>query len=118
MSQIQQGVLGALTPAGGVPVAIIGNSTLGSGSQTVATAGTRVQLSAISVPCKKVTIQSLYSNSGANGGVIFVGDNTVSSSNGIAIPPYGSVVLTVNNLNLVYLDASDNNTIATFLYEN
>lgn len=114
MSQVQQGVLGALTPSGGIPVVIQGNSILGSGSKTVPTAGTRVQLSSISVPCKKLTIQGSKTNTQA----VYIGDSTVSSSNGIYVFPTQIYVLTPSNLNIVYLDVDVNGEGVSYLYEN
>jgi hypothetical protein len=112
MSQVQQGA----TPSssGVVPVIPTGSSTIGSGSRTVTTAGTRVQLSLISVPCRKVTIQALQSNTGK----IYIGDSSVSSSNGIFLFSTQSFQLTPNNLNLVYLDSEVNGGGVVYQYEN
>lgn len=114
MSQIQQGVLGSTNTGGAVLVSFAGNSTLGSGSQTVTTAGTRVQLSAISIPCKKVTIQGLSSNTAQ----IYIGDSTVSSANGIYVFPTQIFQLTVSNLNLIWLDSVNNGEGVSYQYEN
>src|SRR5258708_13427373 len=81
------------------------NTTMAVGVQTVATAGTRVQLTNTSVPCKKVTIQANLANTGA----IYVGDSTVSASRGMLLEPTFSFPLTVANLNMIYLDADANN---------
>lgn len=114
MTQIQPGVIGSTTTGGAVAVTIVGNSTLGNGSKTVTTAGTRVQLSDISIPCKKVTIQGLVANTNA----IYVGDSSVSSSNGYVLYATQSFTITPNNLNLVYLDAAVSGEGVTYLYEN
>jgi len=113
MTQIQQGVVGT-TSGGAIPVTPVGNSTIGSGSKSVATAGVRVQLSSASIPCKKVTIQASLNNTGN----IYIGDSTVSSANGIFITPTFSYLMTPSNLNLVYLDADTNGNSVTYLYEN
>ena len=114
MSFIQQGVIGSSSSSGASLVSIVGNSTIGSGSQTVTTAGTRVQLSVASVPCKKVIIQGGVDN----GGWIYVGDSTVASSNGYAIAASQSVIITPSNLNLIYIDSSVNGEGVKYLYEN
>jgi len=113
MSFIQQGVVGS-SSGGSIPVVISGNSTLASGSRTVTTAGTRVQLSPISVPCKKIIIQGGVNN----GGWIYVGDSTVSASNGYAIAASQSVTVTPDNLNLVWIDSANNGEGITYIYEN
>lgn len=101
-----------VTSTTGIPVAA--NGTLGNGSRTVTTAGTRVQLSLTSVSCKKVTIQALASNTGS----IYIGGSTVASTNGYTIFATQSFTLTVSNLNLVYLDSSVNGEGVIYMYEN
>lgn len=115
MSFLQQGTSGgsATTP---IFVVIAGNSAVGSGSKTVATAGTRVQLSTISVPCKKVIVQSLFANTGN----VYLGDSTVSASNGLLLYPGSATSFTVTpaNLNLLWIDSALNNEGVIFYYEN
>ena len=91
-----------------------GNATIGDGSQTVTTAGTRVQLSTSSVPCKKVNIQAKVANTGS----IYVGGSTVSSTRGIELLPLSSIQMTPSDLNLVYLDSSVSGEGVIFIYEN
>ena len=68
---------------------------------TVVTAGVRVQLP--SHPCQEVTIIARRLNTG----YIYVGGSTVSSSAyGAELQARGSIVLRVNNSNLIYIDAS------------
>lgn len=114
MTQIQQGVVGSNTSGSGVPVQLVGNGTIGSGTKSVATAGVRVLLSSASVPCKKVNIQASANNTGN----IYIGDSTVSSANGIFLSPTFSYQMTPNNLNIVYLDADTSGNSVTYLYEN
>lgn len=115
-TQLQQGGVGQINSNGAVLVAPVGNSTVGSGSNTVTTAGSRVQLSAISVPCKKVIIQSASGNTGNT----FVGDSTVSSSNGLVMYPGSatSFILTPSNLNLLWIDSAVNGEGVIYYYEN
>jgi len=91
-------------------------SAIGDNRQTVTTAGTRVQLSAASVPCKKVVISALQGNSG----VIVVGGITVVASaatrRGIPLNPLDTITVEVSNLNLIYLDSSVNGEGVSYLY--
>ena len=114
MADVQAGATGSTTSSGAILVSITGNSIIGSGSKTVTTAGSRVQLSSISIPCKKLTIQGLSSNTGA----IYIGDSTVASSNGIFVYATQMYQLTPSNLNLVYLDSAVNGEGVIYLYEN
>lgn len=95
-------------------IQIAGNSTYADGSKNVTTAGTRVQLSNSSVPCKKVYIQALT----GNGGVIYVGGSTIAAGRGTALFATSSIELTVSDLNLVYLDASVSGEGVSYSYEN
>lgn len=115
MTDVQQGVLGS-TSGGATLVAIVGNSTIGSGAKSVTTAGTRVQLSSISIPCKKVVIQSLYSNTGNT----YIGDSTVASTNGLTLYPGSatSFTITPSNLNLIWVDSAVNGESVIYFYEN
>jgi len=95
-----------------------GSVTFGNGTITVTSAGTRVQLPSVS--CKKVFIQSIGANGSlTNGGILIIGGSTVlySSNNGIFLYPTNIQVYDVSNLNQVYLDASDNGAIASYIYE-
>lgn len=76
-------------------------TTILNGNKNVTTAGTRVTL-ASSTSCKSVTIKAKV----ANTGTIYVGDTSVSSSNGFALAAGETVSLDIANLNTVNLDAS------------
>jgi hypothetical protein len=95
----------------------IGHGGVGDGTKTVTTAGTRVQLSASSVPCRRVWIQA----SSANTGVIVVGAVTCVAAEagrrGRALWPTQGDWFDVDDLNLLYLDATVNNQSANFYYE-
>ena len=83
------------------------------GSQTVTTAGTRVQLNTASVPCRVVLITGKL----ANTGYIYVGDVNVSSTAyGKRLLAGDSITIPIGNLNLVYLDASVNGEGVDYLY--
>lgn len=112
--QIQQGTVGTATSTGSVPVSLMGNSTVGTGTKAVTTAGTRVQLSVASVPTKKIYIQGLQTNTKA----IYIGDSTVASSNGQFIFATQTFISTASNLNLLYLDSDVNGESVVYFYEN
>ncbi len=95
-----------------------GHGTVGDGTRTVTTAGTRVQLSTSSVPCKRVFIEAHESNTGT----ILVGSSTVvaalSGRRGASLFPTQGDWFNVSNLNLIYIDATVNGGIVIFYYEN
>jgi hypothetical protein len=85
-------------------------STIYNGKKTVTTAGTRVAL-ASSQAVKSVTIKALS----ANTGVIYVGDSSVSSANGLQLLAGESISLDIANLNTVNLDSSVNGEGVTYI---
>lgn len=95
-------------------VQIDGNDAFGDGARTVTTAGTRVQLSASSVPCRRVYIQALVGNTGS----IYVGGSTIAAGRGIELLATATITLEVSDLNLVYLDSSVNGEGVSYAYEN
>lgn len=95
-------------------VQLNGNSTIGDGSKNVTTAGSRVQLSASSVPVKKVTVQAKTANTQN----IYVGGSTIAAGRGIILLPFNSILLTPSDLNLVFIDSDVNGEGVTFTYEN
>ena len=96
--------------------------TLKSGVKNVATAGTELPLVTASTHCKgfKITAKA------ANSGVVYLGDSTVSSSNGFQLAAGASVTLqdlypNINDgvfvdLANIYVDAANNNDGVTFVY--
>lgn len=92
-----------------------GASSVGDGTATVTTAGTRVQLS--NVACKKVYIQAHESNTGT----IVVGGSTcvgaLSGRRGVALFPTQSQSFEVSNLNLLYIDSTANGDKINYYYE-
>jgi len=95
-----------------------GYSTIGDGRQVVTNAGTRVQLSSSSVPCKKVVI----TGEDDNAGVVVVGGPTVvaaqSTRRGTPLVALQSDVFFVDNLNKLYIDATVNTEGVTYVYYN
>lgn len=93
-----------------VATAEVAPTTIYNGNKNVTTAGTRVTL-ASSQAVKSVTIKAKK----ANTGVIYVGDTSVSSSNGFALDPGETVSLDLANLNTVNLDASVSGEGVTYI---
>ena len=91
-------------------------SAVGDGTTTVTTAGTRVQLSAQA--CSKVRIQAHESNTGT----IVVGGSTnvaaLSGRRGIALFATQSEIFYVNNMNLLYVDATVSADKINWYFEN
>lgn len=85
----------------------------GSGKTTVTTAGTRVVL-ASSKNIKSVTIKALSTNTG----FIYVGDTTVSSSNGFQLSAKDSISMDISNLTTVNIDSSVNGEGVSYMWVN
>lgn len=92
---------GSLTIDGSVD--INPNSTILNGQKTVATAGTAEALAA-STACKWVIVKALTSNTGN----VYVGNSSVSSSNGYILEPGEAISLDVDDLATVYIDVDTN----------
>lgn len=85
-----------------------GNTTILSGSQTVATAGTPVQLIVASTAARGVVVQADPTNTGN----ILVGNVT---SQDVVLFPGDSVSLDIDDLNKVYIDSTVNGEGASYL---
>lgn len=96
--------LGAATVIESAPTAIL------NGKTTVTTAGTRVVLAA-STTSKSVTIKALSTNTG----FIYVGNSTVSSTNGFQLLASDSVSMDISNLNTINIDSSVNGEGVSYL---
>ncbi len=97
--------------------------SVGNGNTAVTAAGTAVPLSATSVPCKRVFVQSHESNGDlTNGGLIVVGGSGVKAAlatrAGRAIYPTNGDWFLISNLNLLYIDSVDNGAKVHYYYEN
>jgi hypothetical protein len=91
------------------------------GSQSVSSAGTRVQLSSSSVPVNSIIIQA---DSG-NTGLIYVGDSSAASANGIILGAEDSLIISgsdrrgsIDQLlpSDIYIDASASSQGVRWLY--
>lgn len=93
----------------------VGHGSVGTGNATVATAGIAVQLSATSIPCKRVIVHAV-------GGHIVVGDSnvdyTAASRKGIWLAKTQRETFLVDNVNQLYIDAASDSTLVSYYYEN
>lgn len=80
-------------------------TTLVNNQVIVASAGTAVPLSATSVPVFSVTIKAAPTNSGA----IYIGDSSVSSSNGFLLSKGDTVSFDISDLTNIYVDSETSN---------
>jgi len=98
-----------------VKTAVEPSSTVGDGNATVIIAGTAVQLSSVSIPCKRVIVHAVS-------GHIAIGSSDVvydeSNRKGRWLAKTQEREFKINNVNLLYIDAKDNNTLVSFFYEN
>ncbi len=89
---------------------------IGDGVKAVTTAGTRVPLSSISCPAKKVVLTAVVYNTS----VVTVGGSTVIAAQATrrGTPLYAgeSETLEISDLNTVYLDAVVSGEGVTFVY--
>lgn len=76
-------------------------STLYNGTQTVSSAGTAVAIATSQTLSNGVTIKASASNTG----VIYVGNSSVSSSNGLPLTAGESIPVAIDDLAKVYIDA-------------
>lgn len=86
--------------------------SIGDNSQTVTTAGVRVQLTTTSTPCKKVLITALGSNSGN----IWVGGATVANGRGKQLVPLQDIEIWIDDLSKIYIDATSDGDSVGYLY--
>lgn len=93
---------------------------IGSGNKVVATAGTAVQLSATSVPVKRVIITPFSANTGvvAVGSSNVVASATLGSQVGmVMIKGANPLELLQENLSKIWVDASVSGEGVSFTYE-
>ena len=74
--------------------------SIGSGTTTVTTAGTRVQLTTTVTPCFYVIIAGKTTNVG----YIFIGGTGVSATSGIMIAALQSVRIDIDDLSKIWID--------------
>lgn len=87
-----------------------------SGNATVTTAGTKVQLSAVSTQAKKLDITANYTNSDM---IVIGGTGVVGAAvgrKGVPIAPGNTYTFTVTDLSLVYIDSVANGDGVSYNY--
>lgn len=95
---------------------LTGHAKVGSGSLTITTAGTRVQLPNIS--CKVLTIQASETNTEM---IVLGGTLVVANKNtrkGIFLTPTQSISVNPQNLNQYYIDAVSSGDSINYVWEN
>lgn len=110
MANIEQGGLN-LSSATVISVNLNPYSILGNGVQTVATAGTPVQL-ASSTAIKTVTIRSFSTNTG----LMYVGNSTMTSASGFQLSPQETVSLDISNLSTIWIDSAVSGQSVSYVY--
>ncbi len=87
-------------------------TTIGTGTKTITASAT--QLSATSIPCKRVIVHSA-------GGHIVIGDANIvydkATRRGIWLPKGNSMTFNVNNVNLLYAIAETSSKNISYYYE-
>jgi hypothetical protein len=91
-------------------------ASIGTGRQTVTTAGTRVQLSTTPTRVSEVTITAETDNTG----IVVVGGATcvaaLATRRGVPLNAGDTITLQINNLASVYLDAMVSTDGVTYTY--
>ena len=107
----------AVVDANGSQIVPAGTSgTVGDGTTTVTTAGTRVQLA--SQACRRVIIQAHESNTGT---IVVGGSATVAAlvgRRGVALFATQSEIFYISNTNLLYIDSTASSDKINWFFEN
>ena len=95
------------------PVTIHPADAIYDGTQTVTTAGTRVQLIATTTGCRLVNIYALSTNTGN----VYVGGATIASGRGMILEQARSTDwFPIDDLSKVYIDADNNGDGVAYAY--
>ena len=91
--------------------------TIGSGTVTIALAGTAQQITATSTPTKKVYVAADLGNTNP----VVVGDINVVAASGsmrgiVLIPGNPSIPIEIDNLSKLYVDSQTNNDELVYCY--
>jgi len=95
------------------PISVAAPTTIYHGKKTVTTAGTRVAL-ASSQAVRSVCIKALQTN----GGYIYVGDTSTSSTTGFQLLAGDTISLDIANLSTIYIDSSVSGEGVTYISSN
>jgi hypothetical protein len=92
------------------------NASVPSAQTTLVTPGTRVQLSAVSIPCAKVFLAAGQSNAG----IITIGGLTVvaatSGHSGADMSAGGGFTIEIDDLSKIWFDGTSANDTVSFSY--
>ena len=114
----------AMDGSGGVPVAVdqatgriltsttvtVSSGTISTiyyGQQSIVTTGTAVQLPANTLT-DGVVIEALSSNTSS----VYLGDASVTTANGLELPPGSAMSLPLSNTNLIYINGASGQTVS------
>jgi hypothetical protein len=86
-------------------------TTVGSGTQTVTTAGTRVQL-ASSTAIVSVVVHANVDNQG----YVYIGSSTVDATTGHKLTQGDAVSFDIDNLDVIYLDSDNDGDGVTYFW--
>lgn len=87
-------------------------TSIGDGSKNVTTAGTRVQLSATSIPCKYVIVVALSTNTNN----IYVGGSTIAAGRGRPLLSLQAEKIDINDVSKIYIDADTDGEGVSYTY--
>ena len=95
-------------------VEVKGHAAIGHGNNTDIDSGDDEQITASSTPCKHVDIMATITNTG----IIYIGDEDVTSATGVALYAGDIYSIDIENLNLIYARASVDNQAIQWVYYN
>jgi hypothetical protein len=92
------------------------NASVPTAQVTLAAAGTRQQLSTVSVPCAKVFLAAGQNN----GGILTVGDSSVvaasSGHSGADMQPSGGFTIEIDDLSKIWYDGTNTGDTVSFSF--
>lgn len=107
------GYTAAVSSTGALTINEQAFTTIYNGHKTITTAGTQLALAA-STTVKSVSIKALSTNTG----LAYIGNSTVSSTDGYELSAGEAIDLDVNNLASVYVDVSVNGEGVSYIAGN
>lgn len=103
------------TSTGALKVSTVGvapPTALKGATKTIAAAGTRERLIAVTTPCTGVTIKALAGNTGD----VYVGTSDVDATHGIILDAGEAISFDIDDAYKIYLDVSVNGEGVSYLY--
>lgn len=93
---------------------VAASTSVGDGNVIVNTAGTAVQLSATSIPCKRVIVHAVTGHIAIGGSDVVYDEN---NRKGRWLAKTQEREFLINNVNLLYVDAAKDGTLVSYFYE-